>query len=134
VIVADTNLIVYFVVQGASTSQAERVRAKDKEWVVPRLHRYEVLNVLTDHVRRGILTKDEALRASRRAGSLVTVSEVDSDPAALLAMWEASGCTTYDLEYVWLAKELDVPLVTADGAVLRAYPGVAISIAGFTGA
>jgi hypothetical protein len=43
-------------------------------------------------------------------------------------MVEQSKCTTYDLEYVWLARELDLPLVTAEAEILKAYPDVAIGI------
>ena len=39
-----------------------------------------------------------------------------------------SKCSTYDLEYVWLARELDLTLVTADAEILKAYPEIAVSI------
>jgi predicted nucleic acid-binding protein len=42
-----------------------------------------------------------------------------------------SGCTAYDCEFVHIAKELGVPLVTSDKRVLRAFPRLAVSIAEF---
>lgn len=40
----------------------------------------------------------------------------------------ASGCTAYDCEFVVLAKDLDVKLITLDRAVLKAFPDVARSL------
>jgi predicted nucleic acid-binding protein len=132
-IVADANLVIYFTVNGAWTAQAERIRSREKVWVVPSLFPHELLSVLTDHIRHNVLTKDEAIRAFRRARSLVEMAEPLPDPISIVQMWELSGCSTYDLEYVWLARELNVPLVTADREVLRAYPDLAISIEEFSG-
>ena len=127
-IVADTNLVAYFVIPGTSTQQAERVRAKDKVWVAPPFLPHELLNVMTTYVRRNMLDRDEALRAYRRGLTLVTISDLPFDPVAILNLATSSACAAYDAEFVWLAKELGVPLVTADQEVLRAFPGVAVGL------
>ncbi len=57
---------------------------------------------------------------------MVEVSVAEIDPIAVLRLNETSGCTTYDVEYVWLATELDLPLVTSDQQVIRAFPEVAV--------
>jgi len=38
-----------------------------------------------------------------------------------------SRCTAYDCEFVALAKQLGVPLVTSDRQVLAAFPETAVS-------
>jgi predicted nucleic acid-binding protein len=124
-IVADTNLLVYLLVPGPLTPRAERVRAKEKVWVVPPLLRHEFLNVLARHMRHGDIDRDEAVRAFRRGLSMVEVSLARPDPLDVLKMSEQSGCSTYDVEFVWLAMELDLPLVTADREVVDAFPDVA---------
>ncbi len=43
---------------------------------------------------------------------------------------DRSDCSAYDCEYVALAKRLGVKLVTMDRKVLRAFPEVAVSLAG----
>ena len=42
----------------------------------------------------------------------------------ILDLARASGCTAYDCEYVALAMQLDVPLVTSDKEVRRAFPAI----------
>jgi predicted nucleic acid-binding protein len=39
-----------------------------------------------------------------------------------------SVCTAYDCEYVALAQDLEVPLVTTDRQILDQFPHVAISL------
>jgi predicted nucleic acid-binding protein len=125
VIVADTNLLVYLLVPTPLTRAAEQVRALEKVWIAPPLIRHELLNVLARYVRRGDVTLDEAGRACRRAEDLIEVSTARPDATDILRAAGKTNCSTYDLEYVWLARELDLPLVTADQEVLAAFPDVA---------
>lgn len=130
-IVADVNLLAYVLVPGPTTQQAERVRAKEKVWVAPKLLPHELLNVLARYVRRGDISRDEAIRAYRRGLAITEISVMSPDPVAVLRLAERSGCTTYDMEYVWLAMELGLPLVTADKQVIDAFPDVAINFSSF---
>lgn len=127
-IVADTNLLVYLLIDGPLTPVAVRARAKDRIWAVPSLLLHEFLHVLSRQVARGNVHRDEAIRAYKRELSMVDVSDLQADPLAILNMVEQTKCSSYDLEYVWLAQELSVPLITADKEILQAYPGVATSI------
>jgi hypothetical protein len=52
-------------------------------------------------------------------------------PKRILALVPASRCTAYDLEFVALADELDVKLVTNDRELRAAFPDRAISPAAF---
>src|SRR4051794_20038657 len=53
VIVADVNLLVYLLINGPFTSDAERAFARDRRWIAPQSHRFELLNVLSTNVRAG---------------------------------------------------------------------------------
>jgi len=47
--------------------------------------------------------------------------------APVLELAARSGCSAYDCEFVALARDLGVSLITADRRVLRAFPGIAVS-------
>lgn len=53
-IVADTNLIVYLFLTGDQTRLAQKVLAKDPNWIVPPLWQSEFRNVLAAYIRRGM--------------------------------------------------------------------------------
>jgi predicted nucleic acid-binding protein len=125
-IVVDTNVVAYFVIPGSSTEDAEIVRAKDREWVSPGLIRYELLNVAVQQVSRQRLSRDQALRVFHRGLALVRIIVAPSDPLHILNLHQSSGCSSYDLEFVWLAMSLRVPLVTSDDQVLKGFPSVAM--------
>ena len=45
-IVVDTNVIAYVLIEGDKTALAQQVAKKDPDWKVPPLWRHEFLNVL----------------------------------------------------------------------------------------
>ena len=130
-IIADTNLVAYLVINGASTATAERARSRDHDWLAPALLRSELLNVIAQNVRLGRLSRDQAIRAYRRGLSVVEFFDGAPDPVAVLNLCATAGCSTYDAEFVWLAQERATKLVTADQQLLAAAGGTAISIADF---
>ena len=126
-IVSDTNLIAYLLIPGDRTSLANSVLAKDSEWAVPPLWRSELLNVLSLHLRLSLLTIDDALDIVQKAESLIGGRERSVDSGSVLRLAEQSGCTAYDCEFVHVAQELGVPLVTSDSKLLAVFPQVAVS-------
>lgn len=125
-IVADTNLVVYLLMEGPMLPLAEAVFRRDPEWLAPPLWRSELRNVLAGLVRRSQLDVEGAVAYWLEADTLVATAE-EENPADILRLAAASGCTAYDCEYVSLARRLNVPLVTADSQVLKAFPGIAVS-------
>jgi predicted nucleic acid-binding protein len=133
-IVVDTNVAAYLLISGPDTADAIRARAKDREWVAPILLRYELMNVLVQSVKLKHLARDTAARMFRRALSVIRMDEQESDPLEIMNLVVRSKCSPYDIEFIWLAERLDVRLLTEDGAVLEAFPDIAISLQQFLGA
>ena len=131
-IVADTNLIAYLIIQGQQTATARAVLQKDSAWAAPRLWRSEFRNILALYIRQQHLALADAIQLMSSAETVLRSREyeVESDPVLRLAA--ASNCTAYDCEFVHLAQELGVSLVTSDQKVLRLFPAVAISPEDFT--
>ena len=130
-IVVDTTLVAYFVIPGTGTADAERVRAKDRDWVAPNLLRFELLNVVAQQFHQNFISRDGALRMFRRGLTLLNFSKLQSDPLFILNMCQATGLSPCDLEFVWLAMEQGVPLVTVDQQIIKAFPDVAVHLSEF---
>lgn len=132
-IVVDTNLLVYLCTETADSTLADAVLRRDSAWAAPLLWRSEFRNVLVTLVRGRRFGLDEALRSMMAAERVVESREFSVVSDAVLRLAAASGCSAYDCEYVALARELRVPLVTSDGAVLKAFPDVATRPRTFAG-
>lgn len=121
-IVADTNLIAYLVIDGARTAEARRAYERDPLWVAPPLWRSEFLNVLVTSLRNKLLTKKQAHTAWETALQFVRHDERDPPALAILDQAIASGISAYDAHYVVLARMLNCAFVTADRTLTRRCP------------
>ena len=130
-IVVDTNTIAYLYIQGQRTAQAEKVLMKDNEWIAPLLWRSEFMSVLALCFRQGTLSLDDALVVAEAAQQFMQDREFNVPPAQVLQLVSASKCSSYDCEFVGLAKSLKVPLITSDKELLKNFPSTAISMEKF---
>jgi predicted nucleic acid-binding protein len=128
VIVVDTNVIAYLMLKGERTSQAEAVFNKDSDWVAPYLWRSEFRNILALYLRKGYLTLKNAKLIVKEAESLMKDKECEVQSMQVLDLVEKSKCSSYDCEFVVLAQQLGVPLVTSDKKLLTEFPSKAISM------
>ena len=131
-IVADTNLLIYFYVQGQRTEESEAVLQRDALWAVPLLWRSEFRNSLIGLVRAHALQLDDALTMIDEAERWLTGREYSVLSRQVLTLASRSGCSAYDCEFVALAQDLEVPLVTTDRQILKAFPTIAASPMAFT--
>jgi len=131
VIVVDTNILAYLLLSGKHSSQAEQVLAKDPVWVAPVLWRSELRSVLALYIRKQGLTVDQAQHIMDKADDVLAGREFGLSSRSVLQLVAHSACSAYDCEFVALAYELAVPLVTADRRVLVEFPNVAVSPADF---
>ena len=125
-IVADSNLIAYLLIPGAWNALADKILLKDADWAVPLLCRSEVRNILTLYMRREGMSLVQAQRTMEKAELLWRNKEFAVPSAAVLELTARHNVTAYDCEFVVLAKQLGVSLVTFDKPVRKACPTIAI--------
>ncbi|MBD2550841.1 type II toxin-antitoxin system VapC family toxin [Microcystis elabens FACHB-917] len=123
-IVVDTNVVAYLLLEGPQTEKAEALLLHDPEWAAPLLWRSELRNVLSGFMRRGQLERKQVLRLQGQAESLLQGREVPVDSADVFRLVEASDCSAYDCEFVAAALALQTRLISSDRQLLRAYPGI----------
>jgi len=131
VIVADNSVLVYFWLPSVFAELAEAAKNQDNIWAAPILWRAEFRNVLAGYLRKNLLTENEANTAYLNAQKDLGTNEFTVPTERIIKSVLASDCSAYDCEYVALAMDLGVPLVTTDKQVLRAFPKTAVSLEKF---
>jgi predicted nucleic acid-binding protein len=124
-IVVDSNVVCYLYLAGEFSDAASAVLARDSDWVAPAFWRSELCNVLVTYVRQGTLALEDALIILRLATARVVA--VEPDFALVLGLASDAGCSAYDGQFVALARQLSVPLVTFDRQLLAQFPDTAVS-------
>jgi predicted nucleic acid-binding protein len=133
VIVVDTNVLAYLLLPGEHTEQAERVFRRDPVWAAPLLWRSEFRNVLVVYMRQGRLPLDQALQLMDNAEILLQGREYAVSSARVLNLVAGTRCSAYDGEFVALAQDLGLPLVTSDARLLAEFPATALAMDMFGG-
>jgi predicted nucleic acid-binding protein len=87
--------------------------------------------VLALYLRKQWLSLEASQQIMGEALNLMEGLEYEVDSNQVLRLVAQSSCSAYDCEFVALAQELGVALVTMDRQLLRDFPTVAISLAAF---
>ena len=132
-IIVDTNIITYLFIEGDSTTKAEQAFKKDEVWAAPILWRSEFRNVLAFYIRNQNLKLENAIKIMNEATHLMNDNEYDVTSLDVLKLAEISECSAYDCEFVALAKDLGIKLITLDNKVLEAFPQDTISLENYIG-
>lgn len=127
-IVVDTNIIGYLYLSSDRTDQVEKALLIDSEWIAPILWRSEFRNVLALYIRKNILALEDAIQIMDEATVLMQGGEYTAVSMQVLQLVGESTCSAYDCEFVALARDLNVRLLTADKQILEQFPNDAISL------
>ena len=125
-IVADSNLVAFLLIPGDKSSLADAIFQKDPEWAVPMVCRSEVRNILTLYMRHAGMSLSQARDTMERAEHLWRSREFAVPSDAVLELTAHHALTAYDGEFVVLAMQLHVPLITFDKPLRKAFPVVAV--------
>lgn len=126
-IVADTNLIVYLFLPGEHTKSVIKLLEMDNEWVVPYLWRSEFRNVLATYLRQKLIRIEDMFSIMEQAENFLSDSEYEINSSSVLNLLSNSNCSAYDCEYVSLAMDLDIPLVTYDKKMKKQFSEIVIT-------
>jgi predicted nucleic acid-binding protein len=126
-ITIDTNILAYLFLSTTETAQVEAILARDPVWIAPPLWRSELRNALTLYIRRSLLSLDEAQQIMTDAEQFMQGSDVAVASAHILMLAAHSGCSAYDCEFVAVAQQMGVLLVTGDRELVKRFPGLAMT-------
>ena len=93
--------------------------------------RSEFRNILALYIRQDFLELDDAKEIMQEAESLMLGQEFEIESKHILDLVKQSRCSAYDCEYVALAQQLGVHLVTADQKILAEFPSTVVSLSSF---
>jgi len=130
-IVVDTNLIGYLLLTSDHSTQAEQVLRRDPAWAAPLLWRSELRSVLALYLRKQLLALADAQAIMNEAVRLMHGREYEVASEQVFSLAVNNTCSAYDCEFVALASDLGVPLVTLNKQLLRQFPQVALSLEQF---
>jgi predicted nucleic acid-binding protein len=131
VIVVDTNVVVAAILPGDSTPAVRRLLEHDPAWTAPPLWRIELRNVLATAMRLRGLPRARAIEIFEAAEPFVLDAPIEPSAADCFDLVERGGITAYDAEFLFVAERLDLPFVTADRKLARAFPTRVVPLAEF---
>ena len=127
-ILVDTNILVYLLIEGDRTGSAQALFVRDSDWRSEAFILVEFSNVLATYVRTRALplakAKNLLADAQTRLPALTSFPHTQALETAA-----QFGISAYDARFIALAKHLRVKLVTEDTKLLAAVPSLTRSLA-----
>ena len=127
-IVVDTNVVAYLLIEGDRTADAQALRLADPDWRSEPFLLIEFSNLLATQVRARALSSAQAKSLLESAAQLLT-EWVEVTPAEALAVALDRTVSAYDARFIACAHRLAAPLVTEDSRLRAATPDLSMSIA-----
>ena len=110
--VVDTNVVAALMLPTAANAEVAELLRQVSDWRLPPLWRSEFRQVLLKYVRADLATPEQALALWHKALERFELSEQPVAGHQVLALAIATGCSTYDAEFVVLARQLNCRLLT----------------------
>ena len=127
-VVVDTNVLAYLLIEGDRTRDAHALYARDSDWKSEGFLLVEFSNILATCLRAGALTRGQAhallAEAEKRVPGLVNLPH-----ARALRVAEHFAVSAYDARFLGAAQTLRAKLVTEDARLQAAAPALTMSLA-----
>lgn len=127
-VLVDTNILAYLMIEGDRTAAAQKLFERDSDWCSEAFVMVEFSNVIATYVRTGALTQSQGTKLLAEAQAhLPTLHSIVNTQALETAM--QCGISAYDARFISLAKQLKLKLVTQDAKLRVAVPAWTTSLA-----
>jgi predicted nucleic acid-binding protein len=130
-IVVDTNIIAYLLIQGERTPLTRKLVSHDPQWVAPSFWRIEFLNVLMNYSRHLKMPPDDLRRIWDSSFQVPHLREEGVEPQQALDAAIAYKISGYDALFLALAQNLKTVCITQDKALRKAAPRLTASLEEF---
>jgi predicted nucleic acid-binding protein len=127
VVVVDTNVLAYLLIEGDRTKAAQDLYAKDPDWQSEAFVLVELTNILTTYTRTGALTREQVTKLLAEAealfSSLLSVPHQEAYETAV-----EFSISAYDARFIALARHIKSKLITEDAKLRKAVPDWTVSL------
>ncbi len=126
-VVVDTNVLAYLLIDGDRTANAQALYARDPDWRSEGFLLVEFSNILATYLRAGSLERGAAEGLLASAEQILSGS-LNLPHARALGIAAEFGVSAYDARFLGAARGLGTKLVTEDAKLRRAAPGLTQSL------
>jgi predicted nucleic acid-binding protein len=126
-IVVDSSVISFLFLEGELTESVKELHRIDSEWITPPILNHEMLNILAvvGTADQAVAPMEEIWRDIR---ALLGSRQQVPDPLRSLHLAIELKISGYEAQYVALAQQLNMPLVTEEQRLLEQLPDLCLSI------
>jgi len=129
VLIVDTNVLAYLLIEGDHTAAARLLHRRDDDWRSEAFIMIEFTNVLTASIAARRMNSVLAQRFLAEATSLLHGKLALIPHDSVLSLAVQYRVTAYDARFLALAQQLDCRLVTEDAKLRTAAPKLTQSLA-----
>lgn len=128
-LLVDTNVVAYLLIEGDHTAAAQALHSRDPDWRSESFLLVEFTNILASCIATKRMTLPLARDLLRKASELLDgkLGRIPHDAA--LTMAARHRVSTYDARFLALADQLGRRLITEDARLRAAAPGLTRSVA-----
>jgi predicted nucleic acid-binding protein len=128
-LLVDTNVVAYLLIEGDYTEAAQELRTRDSDWRSEAFLLVEFTNVLVSSIARKRMTLSMAEDFLAKAAALFDGKLGRIPHASALAIATRHRVSAYDARFLSLADQLGSRLITEDATLRAAAPALTQSLA-----